>query len=381
LDRFQEITKHITKDKIGIEVGPWSNPIVPKRDGYNSLVLDCFDAQTLREKAKADPYIPDEKIPNIEDVDLIGSSTEIADLAEKKGILGKIDYITSSHNFEHQPNPIRFLQGCEKVLRPGGVLSMAIPDRRTSFDYFRPHTTLAAWLEAYFAGRERPIFTQIFEQNCSHCHDSLTGKDLTDFFHLSYDPARITPPRTLQHAFDWWKAYLANPDKTYRDTHCSVFTPASFELLISDSVFLGLTQLQLIEISETNYNEFYVHLQRPATDAIPGTSNADSFYEKRKSLLHRVNSEAGANSIEAFRMRSDLSLALSKIGEQQKEIEAMKENAACARNEGRQRIQDLEAMINGVLASKSWHLTAPFRAVAAGLRRVAFGVSHTRTRT
>ena len=74
----------------------------------------------------------------------------------------------SSHNFEHSPNPIRFLQGCGKVLKPGGVLSMALPDKRACFDYFRPHTTLGQWLEAFFAERERPTPAQVFDQDSLH---------------------------------------------------------------------------------------------------------------------------------------------------------------------------------------------------------------------
>ena len=48
----------------------------------------------------------------IEEVDLVGSCTHIGKLVRARGEAGKFDYIVSSRNFEHLPNPIRFLQGC-----------------------------------------------------------------------------------------------------------------------------------------------------------------------------------------------------------------------------------------------------------------------------
>lgn len=57
LDRYRELTKYVTKEKIGIEIGPWFSPIAPKCDGYQCLALDIFDFETLKEKAKVDLFI------------------------------------------------------------------------------------------------------------------------------------------------------------------------------------------------------------------------------------------------------------------------------------------------------------------------------------
>lgn len=355
----------MTKEKIGIEIGPWFSPIAPKRDGYQCLALDILDCATLIEKAKADPFIPKDKIANIEEVDLVGSSIEIENIAKKNGLLEKIDYLLSSHNFEHLPNPIRFLQGCEKVLKPGGMLSMAIPDLRTCFDYFRPITILADWLEAYFTFRERPTFTQIFEQNSLHCQYQRNGEVANTFF-LTDDPAYITPLKSLQETFDRWKRDLANQETSYRDVHCSTFTPSSFELLISDLNFLGLTKLQLLEISATNGCEFYAHLKRPSHEEDISMPDPDCFYARRKALLHRVNNERGVNSLEAFQIRSEQSCANVKMDENKREIERVS-------NESEQRIQQLEALLDTIIESKSWRVTSPLRLISAWLRRLGSG--------
>src|SRR5580658_539233 len=138
MDRREQILKHITKRQRGIEIGPWFAPLAAKRDGYNCLSFDVFDTETLRKNAEGDPFVDSSCVSSIEGVDIVGSSTEICDIIAARGELSTFDYIVSSHNLEHLPNPIRFLQGCHKVLKPGGYLSMAVPDKRACFDYFRP---------------------------------------------------------------------------------------------------------------------------------------------------------------------------------------------------------------------------------------------------
>ena len=152
--------------RCGIEVAPFFAPLAPKREGYNCLVLDVFDKQVLLACGEDDPNVPAEGLANIEAVDFVGSATEIAELVPLCDH-GSFDYIVSSHNFEHLPNPIRFLQGCAKVLKTGGILSMAIPDGRACFDCFRPYTTLGEWLTPYRSGAAKPSAVQIFEFQAS----------------------------------------------------------------------------------------------------------------------------------------------------------------------------------------------------------------------
>lgn len=115
MDRRAEILTYAGKNDRGIEIGPWFAPLAPKRDGYNCLSLDVFDTAMLRANAAADPNVDNNLIPMIEDVDIVTSSTELANEIEKRGELGDFDYIISSHNFEHIPNPIKFFRGCELV--------------------------------------------------------------------------------------------------------------------------------------------------------------------------------------------------------------------------------------------------------------------------
>ncbi|MDD4932515.1 MAG: methyltransferase domain-containing protein [Methylacidiphilaceae bacterium] len=298
MSRREELTKHIRpepREAFGIEVGPWFNPIFPKKEGYRCLVLDVYDRSTLESRALHDCNVPKEAIPNIEEVDLLGAATEIQELAEGAGYSPQIfDYVVSSHNFEHLPNPIRFLQGCAKVLKPGGILAMAIPDLRACFDYFRPPTLLAEWLEAYVANRHRPTISQWFAQHSLQALFERDGRqELTSS--LREDPTKFIPLRTLAEAWNQWNAWNGEENQTYHDAHCSTFTPASFSLLIEDLRFLDLIDFSIVEVVKPGGFEFFVHLKRGKTFG-QGDESSDAFYEKRRTLLFQIKDELAENS-------------------------------------------------------------------------------------
>ena len=48
----------------------------------------------------------------------------------------------ANHFIEHCQNPLLTVQNLLRVLRPGGVIYMAVPDKRFSFDLDRPCTTI-----------------------------------------------------------------------------------------------------------------------------------------------------------------------------------------------------------------------------------------------
>lgn len=275
--REELVLEHVTKNQKGIEVGPWFSPLAPKQAGYNCLTLDVFDGPTLRQRAAVDPNVPKEKISAIEDVDLLGSSTEIAQLVSGKHELGTFDYIVSSHNFEHLPNPIKFLQGCAQVLKPGGLLSMAIPDRRACFDHYRPNSRLSEWIQAYFEDRRQPTLAQEFDQHVFFCPD-WQGK------------SRPELSTNLKEAYESWRSRRDSRDVPYQDAHCWTFTPNSFEILIIEAGFLGLSPFVPLHISPTKGVEFFVHLRN---SGYLGSSDLASkeFYERRQALFELTSAE------------------------------------------------------------------------------------------
>jgi hypothetical protein len=290
MDRSEEILKYVQKSDLGIEIAPWFAPLAAKQDGYNIRVLDVFPTDELVRRAKVDPNIPDASIPRIEAVDFVGSAVEIEPLVRAAGFNEAFDYIISSHNFEHLPNPIKFLRGCEALLKPGGVLSMAIPDYRACFDHFRWPSTIADWLAAYREDRARPRPEQVFAQTSVSCQlRDPPGRE--GAFFVDDNPIAMIPNQNLREVYQSWLDSDAAGGGAYTDTHCSVLTATSFRLLIAECRFLGLTNLAIKDASGPVGCEFFVHLEnQPAAPESPNA--AEAFYKLRARLMHQVADEA-----------------------------------------------------------------------------------------
>jgi SAM-dependent methyltransferase len=301
MDRQQQITKYISKAMRGIEIAPWHSPIVPKREGFNCVTLDFFDTATLHQRAKDDPQVDDALIERIEDVDIVGSAVDIAQLVEARGELGTFDYIISSHNFEHLPNPVKFLQGCSQALKPDGMLSMAVPDKRGCFDYFKPHSTTADFIDAFFENRTKPRPAQVFLSQSLY---ATYGGDAANFaFAQSADPSIVRANKALEESFATWQARRESGDHDYVDTHCWAFTPCSFCLLALELRRLELTPFDLLEATRTGGAEFFVHLRNS-----PRTLDAAKFYELRHKLLHGIQDEAAENTMRTFSLKRQLAM-------------------------------------------------------------------------
>jgi SAM-dependent methyltransferase len=69
--------------------------------------------------------------------DIIDDAETLATLAD-----GRYDFVIASHVIEHMTNPIAALAAWLRVLRPGGLLYLVVPDKRATFDAHRVRTTL-----------------------------------------------------------------------------------------------------------------------------------------------------------------------------------------------------------------------------------------------
>lgn len=287
--RTRRLLEFTPRDAPVIEIGPYFNPLVPKRAGWNALVLDVFDAAALRARAAADPNVPPGMVAAIEEVDLLGPAHRLGDLVAARGLEGQVGAILSSHNIEHMPDPIGFLQGAARALRPGGVLSLAVPDKRGCFDFFRPPTALPAWLAAHAERRERPTPEQVFEHNALHA--SADGRESGRIAFVAGTPARrVDPWRTLVQAHEAWRAArAAAPEaRAYTDAHCWVFTPSSFAALVNDAGFLGYHPLRIRRRYPAFGHEFVIQLERPER---PAPWDEAGFYAERAALLRAMVGE------------------------------------------------------------------------------------------
>ena len=62
---------------------------------------------------------------------------------------GSYDFVLSSHNLEHFANPVKALREWKRILRPGGVLILALPNYRRTFDHRRKPTSVDHMLDDF----------------------------------------------------------------------------------------------------------------------------------------------------------------------------------------------------------------------------------------
>jgi hypothetical protein len=308
-NRLELLLAHRPATGIAIEVAPYFNPALPKAKGNDVLILDVFDTPTLRTKALDDPSIA-KRIAEIEQVDIVGDASRIGDLVCERGLAGQIGYVVSSHNFEHLPDPISFLRGVEAILMPGGVLSMAIPDYRATFDHFRSPTRLVDWLVAYHDSHRQPTNDSVFDLAAnavrfSHQEDVPGTCDWR-----TADPSDARFGADLRKAYSDWLSFREQPSG-YRDTHVSVLYDAQFRLLIEDLRFIGLIGLEVIEVSENHGHEFFAHLCRPLNPVPPRTT--EIYVPQRDDMMRKAMEGIGASAFPSRRRVMNAKKALKSI--------------------------------------------------------------------
>lgn len=246
MDRKSIILKYVKKDGKGIEIAPAHSPILPKSQGYDVKVIDVCDRQQLVEKFKSFPV----DINRIEEVDYIWSGQSYADLV---GQTQCFDFIVASHVIEHTTDIITFLNDCDSLLKDDGVLSLAIPDKRTCFDYFRSLSGIDKVIDAHLSKNTlHTVGTRVdFELN--FCRKS-SG--------LESWPVGENDDLILASTTENARYHLNNLSAEYIDVHNWVFVPHSFRLLVHDLYELGLIKLRELFFHNTMENEFYVTLSR-----------------------------------------------------------------------------------------------------------------------
>ena len=256
MDRFDRLREHINvATGRELEIGPLASPIVPRTLGDISYV-DHLSTEDLIAKYTNDPAVDERKIVS---TDFIWGSNS---LAEAVGASGAFDYVVASHVLEHVPDLVGWLGEVAQVLRPGGRLSLAMPDRRYTFDVRRRDSDVSEVVEAYLLHLRRPAIRATFD----HFYRFVV-----------VDPGVIwageaghdDPPPDAETALAF--ATKAATTTAYLDTHCWVFSDATFVELMATLMQMGLVTLPFVAFEPTKAGdfEFFVTLERPADGLSP----------------------------------------------------------------------------------------------------------------
>lgn len=124
----------------GIEVGALHNPLQTPEVAHVQYV----DRLTVDELRSHYPELAEVPLVEIDIVDDGERLNSIPDASQ--------DFVVANHFIEHCQDPIRTLQMMLRVLKPGGILYLGIPDKRYTFDKDRPVTTTDHLLQDYYEG-------------------------------------------------------------------------------------------------------------------------------------------------------------------------------------------------------------------------------------
>lgn len=243
--RVDKALRHVQKLGLGLEIGPSHNPLAPKRDGYNVHILDHANREELIAKYTGHGV----NLEAIEEVDLVWKGEALDELIGRRD---HYDWVIASHVIEHTPDLISFLNQLANVLRPRGIISLVIPDKRYCFDYFRPVSSTGDVLQAYLEQRRLHTPGAVFDQFASAA--TLSGK-IAWYAHEQGPIALVHPQSEILSHYE-----KAQQSREYIDVHQWRFTPSSFLLMLRELQEMGLIQLAVKDTFDTEGCEFFVTL-------------------------------------------------------------------------------------------------------------------------
>ena len=115
----------------GLEIGALHRPLRTPA-GASVRYVDRMDTAALR------GHYRELATAQLVDVDVVDDGETLATQAD-----GSADFVIANHFIEHTEDPLGTLANHLRVLRRGGILYLAVPDRRHTFDADRHPTPLA----------------------------------------------------------------------------------------------------------------------------------------------------------------------------------------------------------------------------------------------
>ena len=148
---IEKILFKVHKTHQMLEFGPSYDPAVTRKEGWNVYRLGHASGEELRRKYGSDPTVDASRI---QEVDFVWTGGPLESAIPEEH-MGTFDVVIASHVIEHQPNLVGFFQSVSRMLKPDGLLSLAVPDKRFCFDYFMPLSLTGESLVAFGGIRTR----------------------------------------------------------------------------------------------------------------------------------------------------------------------------------------------------------------------------------
>jgi len=258
--------KYVHKQSRGIEIGPGYRPTFPKSQGYQISVVDHCDTDALRAKYQADGNVPSQLVEQIESVDAVWTG---GSYVSTPGLPPEADYVVACHVIEHAVDIAGFLLDCSSLLKPGGFLLLAIPERRCVLDYYRPSTTLGDVLLAHLNPSAYDLKSEMDEVWYGALY-SNSGAWTCEHLALCVSKDQYPEPQhPVEQAGGIWRKKYQNyknisamPVGKYRDAHRWVLDEINFQEIVAFlRAYAGLN-LAIETMPGTYGCEFYAVLRK-----------------------------------------------------------------------------------------------------------------------
>jgi predicted SAM-dependent methyltransferase len=128
LGRLTVVDRHLRGS--GLEIGALQDPM-PMPKGVKVRYVDIAPTEVLRR------MYPRKARRHLVPVDVVDDGEKLTTIAD-----GSQDFVAANHFFEHCEDPVGTLRNLLRVVRPGGVVYLSVPDMRHTFDRERTPTSV-----------------------------------------------------------------------------------------------------------------------------------------------------------------------------------------------------------------------------------------------
>lgn len=218
-----------------IELGPLDSPLLSREQFPNLKYADYFSTEQLRRRIQNNPNRDADRVV---DLDLVLGGRRWSDLLAARSI----DLFVASHVLEHVPDLFGWLADLSTIMAPGGLLFAVIPDKRFTFDVDRPFTSVGELVHNRLERREKPAPSAAFDQ--VYYRKPVQAKKMWRAPHSRARIPRACTPEDAMRAYE-------TAQRRYRDCHCNVFTPESFDDAIGAGNALGFIDVEITRRRDT----------------------------------------------------------------------------------------------------------------------------------
>lgn len=128
LGRLTVADRHVRGE--GLEIGALQDPM-PLPTARKVRYVDIADTATLRR------MYPRKAARRMVEVDIVDDGERLATVGDASQ-----DFVVANHFLEHCEDTVGTLRNLLRVVRPGGVVCLSVPDKRHTFDAARAATTV-----------------------------------------------------------------------------------------------------------------------------------------------------------------------------------------------------------------------------------------------